>query len=59
MHLTIASTKRETLQPHKETTLVCEKGIFKVKVISNLLVPHGNKTILAQKSQTIQEKTRM
>ncbi len=59
MHLTTSSTKRKTLQPHKETTFVCEKGIFKVKAISNLLVPHSNNTILTQKSQTIQKKTGM
>jgi hypothetical protein len=41
--------KRETLQHQKETTLVCEEGIFEVEAISNLLVPHNSKTILAPK----------
>ncbi len=35
--------KRKTLQQHKEVALVCEEGIFKVEVISNLLVPHSSK----------------
>ncbi len=42
-----------------ETILVCEKGIFEIKTISNLLVPHNNKPILALKPQTIPKKTRM
>ncbi len=41
--------KRETLQQHKEITLVCEKGIYEVKTISNMLIPHNHKTILTQK----------
>jgi hypothetical protein len=28
LHVATASMKRETLQQHKETTLVCEKTIF-------------------------------
>jgi hypothetical protein len=28
--------KRKTLQQHKEIALVCEEGIFEVKVISNV-----------------------
>jgi hypothetical protein len=40
------SMKRETLQQHKEITLVCE-GIFEVEVISNLSLPQSRKTILA------------
>ncbi len=39
LHVTIASMKRETLQQHKETTLVCEKRIFEIEAISNMLVP--------------------
>jgi len=31
--------KRETLQQHKEATLVYEEGIFEIEVINNLLVP--------------------
>jgi hypothetical protein len=31
--------KRETLQQHKVTTLVCEEGISKVKALSNMLIP--------------------
>jgi hypothetical protein len=31
--------KKETLLQHKETTLVCEEGIYEVEAISNLLVP--------------------
>jgi hypothetical protein len=40
-YLRVATTcmKRKTLQQHKESTLVCEEGIFEVEVISNLLVP--------------------
>jgi hypothetical protein len=37
--------------------LVCEEGIFEVKVISNLSIPQNNKTILAQKPQIVLEKT--
>jgi hypothetical protein len=33
----------------KKIVLVCEEGNSKVEVISNLLVPQNNKTILAQK----------
>jgi hypothetical protein len=49
--------KRKTLQQHKEVALVCEEGIFKVKAISNLLLPHNNKTILTHKPETVIEKT--
>jgi hypothetical protein len=31
--------EERTLQQHKEAYLVCEKGIFEVEAISNLLVP--------------------
>jgi hypothetical protein len=41
--------KRETLQEHKEATLVCEKGISKIEAIINLLVPQSNKTLSIQK----------
>jgi hypothetical protein len=59
LHVTIVSTKRKTLQQHKEVVLVCEKGIYEVKVINNLLIPHNSKTISAQKPHTIIEKSRM
>jgi hypothetical protein len=39
MHVTIVSMKRKTMHQHKEVALVCEKGISKVKAISNLLIP--------------------
>jgi hypothetical protein len=39
--------------------LVCEEGIFEVKGISNLSIPQSSKIILAQKPQTILEKTKM
>jgi hypothetical protein len=39
LHVTIANMKRKTLQQHKQLVLVCEKGIFEIKVISNLLIP--------------------
>ncbi len=39
--------------------MVFEEGIFKVEVISNLLVPHNSKTILAHKPHIIIKKTRM
>ncbi len=35
----ITSMKKKTLQQHKETALVYEKGIFEVEVISNLSIP--------------------
>jgi hypothetical protein len=41
--------KRETLQQHKEITLVYEEGIFEIKAINNLLVPQNDKIILVQK----------
>ncbi len=37
LHVTTTGMKRETLQQHKEATLVCEEGIFEVEGISNLL----------------------
>jgi hypothetical protein len=39
LHVVIASTKRETLQQHKEAILVCEEEIFEVEAINNLSVP--------------------
>jgi hypothetical protein len=47
LHLLIATIgmKREAFQQHKETTLVCEEGISKVKATSNLLVPQRSKHI--------------
>ncbi len=45
----IKGMKKETLQQHKEVALVCEEGIFEVKVISNLLVPQSNRVVLVQK----------
>jgi hypothetical protein len=59
LHVTTAGMKRETLQQHKEATSVCEEGIFEVEALSNLLVPHSSKIILAQKPHTITKKTRM
>jgi hypothetical protein len=35
----ITGMKRKTLQQHKETTLVCEEGIYEVEVINNLSIP--------------------
>jgi hypothetical protein len=37
LHVVTKGMKRETLQQHKEATLVCE-GVFEVKAISNLLI---------------------
>jgi hypothetical protein len=37
--------------------LVCEEGISKVEVISNLSIPQNSKTILAPKPQIVLEKT--
>jgi hypothetical protein len=59
LHVTKASTKKETLQQHKETTLVCEEGVSGIEAISNLLVPQSNKTVLAQKPQTVPKKIGM
>ncbi len=39
--------------------MVCEKGIYKVDVISNMSIPQSNNIILAQKLHTITEKTLM
>ncbi len=39
--------------------MVCEKRIFKVEAISDLLVPWSNNTILAQKPYIAIEKTGM
>ncbi len=39
MCVTTIGMKRKILQQHKETTLVCEEGIFEVKAINNLLIP--------------------
>jgi hypothetical protein len=41
--------KRKTMYQHKQASLVCEEGIFEVEVLSNLLIPHNSKTILAWK----------
>jgi hypothetical protein len=38
LHVTTCM-KRETLQQHKEATLVCEERISNIKAISNLVVP--------------------
>jgi hypothetical protein len=38
--------KRENLQQHKKTTLVCEEIIFEVKAINNLSIPQISKIIL-------------
>ncbi len=39
--------------------MVCEKGIYKLNVISNMSIPQSSNIILAQKPQTITEKTLM
>jgi hypothetical protein len=57
LRVTTTNMKRETLQQHEETTLVCEKGIFELEFINNLLAPQSNKIISTQKPQTIIEKT--
>jgi hypothetical protein len=49
LRVAIASMKSKTLQQHKEVTLVCEKGIFEVEAINNMLIPKSNKTILIPK----------
>jgi len=59
LHVATVDMKRETLQQHKESILVCEKGIFEVKALSNLLVPHSSKIVLAQKLHTTTKKTKM
>jgi hypothetical protein len=38
--------KGETLQQHKETTLVCGEGISEIEAINNLLIPINSKIIL-------------
>ncbi len=48
-HVATIGMKRETLQQHKEISLVCEEGIFEVEAISNMLVPQNSKIISAQK----------
>ncbi len=59
MHVITTGMKRITLQQHKEATLVCGKGIFEVKAISNLSIPQNSKILLAQKPQTFLKKIRM
>jgi len=49
LHVVIASMNKETLQQHKEATLVCEEGISEIEAISIMSVPKNSKTILAQK----------
>jgi hypothetical protein len=51
--------KKETLQQHKEATLVCEEGIFQIEAISNMLIPQSSSTISIQNLQTILEKIGM
>jgi hypothetical protein len=48
-YLCVATTsmKRKTPQQHKEVALVCEEGISKVEVVSNLSIPQSSKTLLA------------
>jgi hypothetical protein len=50
-YLCVATTsmKRETFQQHKETTLVCEEGIFEVKAINNRSIPQSSKIVLTHK----------
>jgi hypothetical protein len=38
LHVAIACMKKNTLQQHKEASLVCEDGISKVEAINNLLI---------------------
>jgi hypothetical protein len=33
MHIVIVGMKKEKIQQHKESTLLCEKGIWKLKII--------------------------
>ncbi len=47
LHVATLGLKRETLQQHKEATLVCEEGIFEEKAINNILVPQSSKIVLA------------
>jgi hypothetical protein len=39
LHVATRGMKKKTLRQHKEVILVCEKGIFEVEAINNLLVP--------------------
>ncbi len=39
--------------------MVCEKGIYDVETISNMLVPQSSETLLIHKLQTIPKKTWM
>ncbi len=48
--------KRETFQQHKETTLVCEKGIYEAKAMSNLSVPQRSKTYQLRNLREFQGK---
>jgi hypothetical protein len=57
LHVVTKGMKRETLQQHKEATLVCEEGVFEVKAISNLLISQSSKIVLAQKPKIILDKT--
>ncbi len=43
-HLCVTTTgmKRETLQQHKEATLIYEEGISEVKAINNLSIPQNS-----------------
>jgi len=50
LHVITTGMKKITLQQYKEVSLVCEKGIFEAKAISNMLIP-----LL----QTVPEKTKM
>ncbi len=45
LRVAITRMKRETLQQHKEATLICEEFFFKVEAISSLCVPHSSKIV--------------
>jgi hypothetical protein len=53
----IIGMKEKTLKQHNKVALVCEKIIFEVEAISNLLVPQSSEIVSAQKPLTIPEKT--
>jgi hypothetical protein len=56
MRVITIGMKRETLQQHKEATLVYGKGIFEVKGISNLSIPQNSKILLAQNLKHLLKK---
>jgi hypothetical protein len=56
MLVATTSMKRETLQQHKTTTLVCEEGIFEVKPMSSFSVPQRIKTYQLRNLRQFQRK---